>query len=213
MTLSEPYHLVKVPLSEQDNLTKTLVTYQKISNKNQNSIEQVPHMHHAAWCLLKKSLKLGQTIGFVPNSLNRTILKNNYGKPYFKYHPNLYFNLSHTIGCVACIVSETEVGIDIEKIRPYQKKIVCKVCTPLEQEWINQSDNPNEAFFRLWTLKESIVKANGTGINQSLKHFEFLLSDKEEFPNIKVKLEDNLKYHFNQVIIDNQFVLSTCNKQ
>lgn len=168
----------------------------------------MPLLHHAAWHLLKKSLKVGQQLGLVPDALKIDIKKNAYGKPYLAYHPDIYFNLSHTLGYVACAISRTEVGIDVEKVRPYRKVAASKVCTPLEQALITQSKDPNEMFFRLWTLKESIVKAEGTGINQSLKQFEFYLDSKEI---LRLK-QTNLKYHFNQIIIEGQYILSVCKK-
>lgn len=185
-----------------------LITYQKVKIEQLSQVEQVPLLHHAAWHLLKKSLKIGQQQGIVPLSLKTDIIKNRYGKPYFIDHPKLYFNLSHTLGYVACVIAEREVGIDIEKIRPYKSCVLHKVCTAAEKEWIKQSEFKEEAFFRLWTLKESFVKAEGTGLTQSLKQLEFQPDDKGK---LKLK-QDYLKYHFNQIIIDNQFVLSTCAK-
>lgn len=185
-----------------------LITYQKIKLEKQTQVEQVPILHHAAWHLLKKSLKIGQSMNLVPIDLKRDIHKNAYGKPYFIHHPNLYFNLSHTLGYVACVIAREEVGLDIEKIRPYRKSAVHKVCTDLEQQWIEASNNPNEAFFRLWTLKESVVKAEGVGLTKSLKQFEFC-------PDSQGKLtltQKDLKYDFHQMIIDHQVILSICKK-
>lgn len=40
------------------------------------------------------------------------------GKPYFPDYPSIQFNLSHTDGAVVCALSETPVGVDLERSRP-----------------------------------------------------------------------------------------------
>lgn len=190
-------------------MSKVLITYQKIAVEGLSQIEQTPLLHQAAWQLFEKSLKIGQKTKWLPKHLRTDIIKGSHGKPYLRYHPYLYFNLSHTSGLVACVIAEQEVGIDIEVMRPYKKAVISKVCTPLEQQWIQEATDPNEAFFKLWTLKESVIKAEGVGLSYPLKQLEFQI-DAQGKLQFKVS---NLKYHFNQEIIDKQFVLSVCVKQ
>lgn len=81
------------------------------------------------------------------------------GKPYTSKYP-VCFNASHS-GCYAVLaVSQSEVGVDIEKAQ--KKNLVCarRVFTPQEKEW---SDNDVTKFSVLWTLKESVMKALGKG--------------------------------------------------
>ena len=40
-----------------------------------------------------------------------------WGKPYLRYPEELYFNISHCKAACVCVISDEEVGIDIEVIR------------------------------------------------------------------------------------------------
>lgn len=102
------------------------------------------------------------------------------GKPYIK--DNLYFNISHSSGMVAIAVHETEIGIDIEKIRSFDERILDRVCTQNEKNYIlsaKTESEKNERFFTIWTLKEAYFKCIGTGIAVDLKSAEFQIKDGE----------------------------------
>lgn len=64
-------------------------------------------------CHVAKRLILSQYVTTHPQNIQFT--NNDYGKPYLLMHKNLYFNISHSIDKVLMVVSDTEVGIDIEK--------------------------------------------------------------------------------------------------
>jgi 4'-phosphopantetheinyl transferase len=81
----------------------------------------------------------------------------------------LTFNLSHTRGLVACVVSRNEdVGIDVE--RTGQSADVLDIArdrfSSKEVSAIEACDTTARAarFVELWTLKEAYAKATGTGI-------------------------------------------------
>ena len=102
--------------------------------------------------------------------------KNEHGKPYLKDLP-CYFNISHSSDFVVCAVSENEIGIDIEKIRPIDLKIAKKICTETELKYLfNGIPNENDfnlatddellsRFFKLWTAKEAYGKCKGIGVD------------------------------------------------
>ena len=93
------------------------------------------------------------------------------GKPFIKNCP-LYFNISHCrLGAVVA-VSESPVGVDVQNIGDYNKKVAERVCTEEELLLINNSPDKAKAFTRLWTLKEAAAKYDGKGI-QILKNFSF----------------------------------------
>ena len=48
-------------------------------------------------------------------------------KPYIAENNNIFFNISHTNGCVICAISNNEIGVDIEKIRPINLNISKKI--------------------------------------------------------------------------------------
>lgn len=89
------------------------------------------------------------------------IIYNENGKPCLK-DGNLRFNAAHSGNYAVLGVSDAEIGIDIEKIKPYKRNVAARCFTPPELEWLRQ--NGDNAFFRLWTAKESIMKATGLGL-------------------------------------------------
>ena len=90
---------------------------------------------------------------------------NEYGKPALKNHPELHFNLSHSGDVVILTVSDVECGADIESTtRPHEAMGVAnRFFSRNEYAAMLLSANPNEAFCRLWTLRESYVKMRGKG--------------------------------------------------
>ena len=93
------------------------------------------------------------------------IQTNEYGKPYLKNHPSLYFNISHSANIAVLTVSDTECGVDIENTaKPHEAMGVAnRFFSRNEYAAMMLSANPNEAFCRLWTLRESYVKMRGKG--------------------------------------------------
>lgn len=94
-------------------------------------------------------------------------------------HPGMDFNLSTTPGFAACVIGQgVRVGIDIERARPGRTVTQLKgeVLSHREQGWLEQSDNPAD-FFRLWTLKEAVAKADGEGLGLPFKQLEILPLD------------------------------------
>ena len=90
------------------------------------------------------------------------------------------FNLSHTQGLVACVVSrESPVGIDVEsseRPRGYDE-LAERVLSPDECKALKALP-PSQwkaRFLAHWTLKEAHLKARGTGIRSRLDALEFRL--------------------------------------
>lgn len=105
--------------------------------------------------------------------------RNEHGKPYLTDYPDLFINVSHSGDFAVCVASDTEVGIDIQKIRTANFRIAQRYFTKEECDFIG-SDNLR--FFDLWSRKESYVKATGTGITVPLNSFSVLCdTDKYRF--------------------------------
>ncbi len=98
-----------------------------------------------------------------------TVKTGMYGKPYLEGHPEIQFNISHCDGLAACVVHNRDVGLDVEAIRPFSGRLVKKMLTKEELAWLNGRELTPELFFRYWTLKESYLKARGTGLAASMK--------------------------------------------
>jgi 4'-phosphopantetheinyl transferase len=106
-----------------------------------------------------------------------------YGKPELELpqgDPPLRFNLSHTNGLAACALSRGHaVGIDVEEInRRLDFEAVAKMAFVSEElHLLNMavSSGRPEVFFRLWSLKEAIIKGIGRGLSLSMRDFAFEL--------------------------------------
>lgn len=103
------------------------------------------------------------------------ILEDENQKPYAE-NLNIHFNISHSDNMVICAISETAIGIDIEKLRPFNLKVAKRVCSeeeliyifgfsPAENDFSKTDDTKIlTRFFEIWTQKESIIKQSGKGM-------------------------------------------------
>ena len=97
-----------------------------------------------------------------------------YGKPYILNKNKVCFNLSHSGQKAIIAIYEKDVGIDIEHIN---RELKIKDITEFafnEQELLQlntfSGNNQKKEFFKLWTKKEAILKAKGTGLFDDLKN-------------------------------------------
>jgi 4'-phosphopantetheinyl transferase len=79
-----------------------------------------------------------------------------------------FWSVTHKSLYVGGIVSPENIGIDIEKIKPFSQGLFEK--TACDSEWNLAADTRScEQFFRFWTAKEAVLKATGIGISGLLK--------------------------------------------
>jgi phosphopantetheinyl transferase len=91
-----------------------------------------------------------------------------------------YLSLSHSGEYVACAVSDAPVGVDIQEIRPVNRLVIARVCTPAEQNVLHDSEDVPAAFTRLWSLKEAWRKANPDSSTREMLRAEFFVSESGE---------------------------------
>ena len=96
------------------------------------------------------------------------IIYNEYGKPYLKDN-QLYFNISHCDDYTVLAISNSEVGVDIEKIT-MKKRIIDRICTDEEKRIIKTPED----FTIIWVKKESYVKYLSIGLTYGLKNVDTL---------------------------------------
>lgn len=96
----------------------------------------------------------------------------NKGKPYFENN-DAFFNLSHSGDMVVLAVDADEVGIDIEQIRLVNKRVAERCYTRDELDYLYSKSDLSE-FYKLWTAKESLLKAIGSGFTVSPASFSVL---------------------------------------
>ena len=85
------------------------------------------------------------------------------GKPYL-LGSALQFSLSHSGSFAACALSDYPVGLDLERRGRFSEPILHRSFSPEEQTLVRSAQDPDLLFTRLWTGKESFVKATGQGI-------------------------------------------------
>lgn len=119
-------------------------------------------------------------------------------KPIFKNCPQkLHFNLSHSGEMAMCVISDYEVGCDIQKIEDKDNylEIAERFFHPKEIQIIKKAkkEEQKELFYRIWTLKESFIKATGKGFQTPLKDFKICLDNNKPVVFIKDKLDNSFK--------------------
>ncbi len=88
-------------------------------------------------------------------------------KPFIKNAP--YFNISHSGDVIVCAISKSyEIGIDIEKIKPIKIENFNSILSKEDLKFIKNKKDHSKAFFEVWTKKEAVLKAIGTGIIPTL---------------------------------------------
>ena len=119
------------------------------------------------------------------------------GKPYLKEYSHVYFNLSHTKNIIACVISNEEVGMDVEHIREFRENTIEKVFTENEKVMIG---NNKEELVHMWTMKEAYVKLLGTGISDIWEGVE--ISKEENGYYIEKLNQDITKATYYKIIAD-----------
>lgn len=90
------------------------------------------------------------------------IYYNAQGKPLSHF---LFFNISHSQNLVVLVTSEdSDVGVDVEQIKHRGQSLRSYISSELELKYIVD----DEKFFEVWTSKESLCKAEGSGLSTHL---------------------------------------------
>lgn len=110
-----------------------------------------------------------QRLQFAKSSHGKPEITNAFGK--------VFFNMSHSENLVAYVVAPSKnVGIDVQCISPAIdfNSIAKSFFTANELAAMNAlpAENRSKAFYRLWTSKESFVKATGLGLSVQLNSFD-----------------------------------------
>ena len=117
--------------------------------------------------------------------------------------PDIHFNLTHS-GCYAAgVCGAAPVGIDIEEIGLMKVKVARRFFHEGEYRYLEQmgdGQQKQEAFFRLWVLKESFMKVTGLGMALPLNAFEIRFQGQD----IEVVQElDDIRYYFKEFSLEN----------
>ncbi|MCH5197532.1 MAG: 4'-phosphopantetheinyl transferase superfamily protein [Oscillospiraceae bacterium] len=153
-----------------------------------------------AWTLLNAAIgeKSGENVLFEEN-----------GKPYFENTP-IKFNLSHSGNYALCAVSGGDIGCDIEKIKEVNMKVAHRFFFKEEIDLLDSLESEaqkTEMFFRLWTLKESFMKATGLGFRLGLS--DFCVYFENGSPRVKQSV-DGRNYYFKEYNIEKKYAAAVC---
>lgn len=129
---------------------------------------------------------------------DNNLRKNKYGKPYIDNHEYINFSISHCDGMIAVAFGEMPLGVDVEPLREVKPSLAKYMCAENEYKYLTK---PN-SFIRLWTLKESYIKAIGMGLSYPLKDISFNLDGATPIGNTD-------DFNFSQYFFD-EFVISLC---
>ncbi|PVX42973.1 4'-phosphopantetheinyl transferase [Pasteurella langaaensis DSM 22999] len=122
-------------------------------------------VHFLLWQLCK--------IAQIPTALLAQIYRTESGRPQFPVE-HIDFNIAHSDDWVAVILNvneqgsraETAVGIDIEfpkRTRNFTA-LLTHFAAENELSWFAQQSNPETSFYRIWCLREAVLKSQGVGI-------------------------------------------------
>lgn len=105
--------------------------------------------------------------------------KDGEGRPFGVYNDDQYFvSIAHSKGnTVGAISSTLKIGLDLEpQNRSVSERLRDRLLNKSEQKWL-----AGEPTIRLWTLKEAILKFNGSGLRTNLKDWLIISKDKSLF--------------------------------
>ncbi len=162
--------------------------FEKLSDKELSEIiENMPHSVIERAGRYKKEEDRKKS--FICYNLLKKALENDYGivnfelhfseqgKPYLKDRNDIFFNISHSKKCCVCVISDKEIGVDAEDIRPFSQRMAEKVCSENELIQIENSSDKAKEFTKIWTMKESFIKMTGEGFSHGLKEADTTKSD------------------------------------
>lgn len=130
------------------------------------------------WAAARAALKLVLALHLRCRPHAVSVGARRHSKPFLRRpHRGLHFSVSHAEGvALIAVCASARVGVDVERIRPLDDldAVAAQVLSTGELEALNalEGRRRDEAFFRYWTAKESIVKASGEGLSVDLATVE-----------------------------------------
>lgn len=137
------------------------------AQKRKNPVER--QLFLGAEILLNRSLEAAGVECPRPAVYERNI----HGKPFLTQAEGISVNWSHSGAYAVCAVADTEIGIDLQETRKTPgENLIRRLLQPREKEFYRLwKDERKELFYEYWVLKESFLKALGTGFAASLEDF------------------------------------------
>ena len=204
-------YICKLPKEKNKrSLEKLLPT---VSADKQSRIKKFIHIKDAYRTLLGELLvrfMLHKRYGFISQQLEFD--KNVYGKPFLRHYPFFHYNIAHSGEWVVCAAYNKEIGVDIEKILPFDWQMAKGFFTEEEYEdLLNTKEDRNTVFYDIWTLKESYVKAQGRGLSIPLDSFTVKIYNADDIKLIDMDTRKTVTdFRCKQYRINHQYRLAVC---
>ncbi|MGY6520978.1 MAG: 4'-phosphopantetheinyl transferase family protein [Mongoliitalea sp.] len=113
------------------------------------------------------------------NFSNISFYTNEFGKPFLKNDPSFFFNIAHNRSYFMFICGPMACGVDVEQQKqiPLERYFLEDIFHTDELACIEISPVREDAFFKLWVLKEAYLKRLGTGIQEKLHEISIFQSN------------------------------------
>lgn len=98
---------------------------------------------------------------------------------------SIQFNISHDDGIAVCVLSDSDIGIDVMRIRKFEEKLYSYI------KHENEYACDDESFTKLWCMKEAYIKKCGMTISGSMNKI------------------DTTKYNYD-IVEDNDYIIAVC---
>lgn len=115
--------------------------------------------------LASARMMLGRSLGVPPSDVD--VQRDAQGAPFLAGQLDRHLSISRSEGWTAIALGDGHrVGLDIERSRPIDwRAMLAMVCSDAERgAMLALAARAEAAFFELWTIKEAVLKAVGTGL-------------------------------------------------
>ncbi|WP_373521081.1 4'-phosphopantetheinyl transferase superfamily protein [Aquiflexum sp.] len=202
-SLSDDTHVVRIKISKNINYVfdqKKLLKETEL-RKLSRIVKEVDKNIFLCSQVMKRII-CGQYLKCPADEISLIFTENK--KPYISGQLDFHFNISHSGDWMMMIFSKYPCGIDVEKIQPNfdYVGVMQSAFHPDEIGYLQQSPNQSLAFFRIWTIKESFLKATGEGLIDNLSSLNMMKNS--------TLLENPLPWHIQSFMVDGSYRCSFC---
>ena len=139
-------------------------------------------------------------------------ISDSHGKPFLSGFNDIYFNISHSGEWIVCAVDVRPIGIDVEYIHDISLHIAQRFFSLSEskQLFLQSPGSQLDYFYKLWTLKESYIKAIGVGLSKPLSSFSIHISYERITIDDTENSNAHTQYRFELISLDGAHQSAVC---